>query len=368
MQSEVGSRLTLRGYYQRADHFCASCLNMNLHPVFATVLLLAMAGLVGVVLGGLWLDQLRVVIVPGTIISVLVAWWVFWWAPRQWNSPFLREPGAECEIRADEAGLYFAAQGTQREWAWMFFIKWSESAFCFLLTLPDGRFEFVPKHLFAAREDIGAFRSLLTRHIEVRTFTRPADGRAQPPAPVEDVPVPVPELSPILGTCTRWDFVCGTYACLGIGPGFALLMLVVFGPLGALTLAGRFYWGTLMMWGPIVFMVFWLFVIQPRRWLPALLGLRREDWAGATDIGLQPAGLSISTQAGSRNYAWRDFSCWREGWFCFVLLQPAGGFEFIPKRFFNSWRDCRMFRQFLRERFARPKSTGALQRAGRVGW
>lgn len=168
LESQESFRLALQGRYRLWDFIRACSLYVGINPAIRVlgVILLIISTSVG--LASLFEGDNYAVTALGLGIPLLSAWAVFWKVPRQWNSPFLRRSGSDCEICASEAGLFFAAQARQREWGWMFFIGWIEGDGCFLLTLADGCFEFVPKHFFHSREEVNAFRALLARSIEPR--------------------------------------------------------------------------------------------------------------------------------------------------------------------------------------------------------
>lgn len=233
----------------------------------------------------------------------------------------------------------------------MFFIGWTESRRCFLLTLADGSLEFVPKHLFSSSEDINTFRALMARNIELRSFYRPRGRPAKPADTTDWTGYPVPGLPSIHGTYTRWYMICATFRCLNMSPVAVLLFVMVFGPIGWFGAMTGVVGAVLAFWVPTVFGVVWGFFVQPRRWVLSRMGVGKDVWSGVTTIHLQPAGLLFETQAASRSYVWEDFKCWREDGVCFVLILPDGGYEFIPMRFFSRWQDRKVFRDFLRARF-----------------
>ena len=163
-------------------------------------------------------------------------------------------------------------------------------------------------------------------------------------------PQELPQL-PIRGVCSSWDLVLASYACMGVRPVFGLLgvmLLAMFGWVGWITLQdGDAPAGLLFMAVP-VFALLWVLLIQPSRGLSAHVGNRVIE--GESTVQLLPNGLVVETLAARRSFAWENFINWREGWFCFVLLLPRGRFEFIPKRFFGSRQDERVFAELLRAR------------------
>ncbi len=104
--------------------------------------------------------------------SVPFLWAQFWWAPRKWNSSFLRDPAwrGVREVRVTYQSLFFSTQTRQCEWNWRHFIHWKENESSFMMVLPDGTFEFVPKFLFRSRAELDAFRDVLVSSIEIRGY------------------------------------------------------------------------------------------------------------------------------------------------------------------------------------------------------
>ena len=104
--------------------------------------------------------------------SVPFLWAQFWWAPRKWNSSFLRDPAwhGVREVRVTYQSLFFSTQTRQCEWNWRHFIHWKENESSFMMVLPDCTFEFVPKYLFRSRAELDAFRDVLISSIEIRGY------------------------------------------------------------------------------------------------------------------------------------------------------------------------------------------------------
>lgn len=157
--------------YDRLNLFAASSLyfGVSIAGWFAEVV--ALAVLFPIALGCLFQQSYELPLVC-IVVGVPFLWAQFWWAPRKWNSSFLRDPAwyGVRQVRVTYQSLYFATQARQCEWNWRHFIHWKEGDFCFLLVLPDGTFEYFPKSMFRSRSDLAAFRDVLISKIEIRAY------------------------------------------------------------------------------------------------------------------------------------------------------------------------------------------------------
>jgi len=90
---------------------------------------------------------------------------------RRWRNSALCRRGwrGEHVFRTSVAGLTVGARaGGTQNLVWACFNHWHEAAGCFLLIMPDGQYECIPRRFFATPTDQVAFRRMLHECIDIR--------------------------------------------------------------------------------------------------------------------------------------------------------------------------------------------------------
>jgi len=162
-------QLPIRGVCSSWDLVLASYAYMGVRPVFGLlgVMLLAMFGWVG------WITLQDGDAPAGLLfmaVPVFALLWVLLIQPSRGLSAHVGNRAIEGEstVHLLANGLAVETLAARRSFAWENFINWREGWFCFVLLLPRGRFEFIPKRFFGSRQDEKAFAELLRVRIKIR--------------------------------------------------------------------------------------------------------------------------------------------------------------------------------------------------------
>jgi hypothetical protein len=162
-------QLPIRGVCSRWDLVLASYACMGVRPVFGLlgVMLLVLFGWVG------WITLQAGEVSAGLLfmaVPVFTLLWVLLIQPSRGLSAYVgnRVKEGEGTVHLLVNGLAIETLAARRSFAWENFINWREGSFCFVLLLPRGRFEFIPKRFFASQQDEEAFAELLRARIKLR--------------------------------------------------------------------------------------------------------------------------------------------------------------------------------------------------------
>ncbi len=104
-------------------------------------------------------------ILPGLL--AYLAFTAFVWVPIKVRRSFFQRKDLQHEISmtVTSAGIEARTEQGYSVKPWSDYLKWKEGKGVFLLYLSDHLFQIVPKHFFAARGDIDAFRDLIRQSI-----------------------------------------------------------------------------------------------------------------------------------------------------------------------------------------------------------
>jgi len=104
-------------------------------------------------------------ILPG--ILAYLAFTAFVWVPRKVRRSYSQRKDLQHEITLNVTHTGVEARTDQGYSVkpWSDYLRWKEGKSVFLLYLSDHLFQIVPKRFFATREDIDAFRSVISQSI-----------------------------------------------------------------------------------------------------------------------------------------------------------------------------------------------------------
>jgi len=105
-------------------------------------------------------------ILPGSL--AYLAFMAFVWAPKRVRQSYRQRKDFQHEISMliTSAGIETRTEQGHVVKPWSDYLKWKEGNSIFLLYLSDHLFQMIPKHFFAANEDIDAFRDIVKQSVK----------------------------------------------------------------------------------------------------------------------------------------------------------------------------------------------------------